>query len=161
MTSLLRAVGFPGITTTCLAMILFGISAVLTAPFSTCGSTGYGRHFLASLCSSGAPPRPVLLSSSDALRHRSTSTPVHLWRLHVRPERHVNESAVAAIMWPAYPQPALAEAANIQHFQRPEYAAERSDLTASVSVLLAFDLFLYYGRSAYCSASTRPTCSTF
>ena len=48
--------------------------------FPTCGLTGYGWRFLASPCSSGAPPRPVLLSSSDALQHQSATTPIALWR---------------------------------------------------------------------------------
>ena len=63
--------------------------------FSTCGSTGYGWRFLASPCSSGAPPRSVLLSSSDALLHRSATPPVALWR-YIYDQNDMCESAVAA-----------------------------------------------------------------
>lgn len=108
MTSLLRAVGstgrheyLPGDDT---VRHLCGADST----FSTCGSTGYGRHFPTSLCSCGAPPRPVFLCSSDALRHRSTSTSVILWWYGL-PERRVCESTVAAILWPAYRQPVPAE----------------------------------------------------
>ena len=161
MTSLLRAVGssghheyLPGDDT---VRHLCGADNT----FSTCGSTGYGRHFLASLCSSGAPPRPVFLCSSDALRHRSTSTSVILWRYMY----DQNDTCVSLRWWLSYGRPTGSQsqlgAANIWHFQRHEYAVERSDLTESGSMLLATDLPLYYDRSAYCSASTWPTCSTF
>ena len=63
MTSLLRAVGssghhkyLPGDDT---VWHLCGADST----FSTCGSTGYGRRFLASLCSSGAPTRRATVAT--------------------------------------------------------------------------------------------------
>eukprot|EP01043_Picozoa_sp_COSAG02_P037648 COSAG02_NODE_2842_length_7911_cov_6.273682_4_plen_140_part_00 len=135
---------------TCLVTILFGISAVLTAPFLPVVLPAMGGTFwppcahLARLLDLFSCAR-VTHYGIDPLQHLSSSGGMD----------YQNDACVSLRWRLSYGQPTGSQSqlrtANIQHFQRPEYAVESSDLTVSGSVLLAFDLSLFYDRSAYCS----------